>query len=40
VGSRFTLRRAVTALAMGAAAAASLVLTAPADSGNRRSTWP
>ena len=35
--SRFTLRRAVTALAMGAAAAASLVLTAPAasaDSGN------
>ena len=37
MGSRFTLRRAVTALAMGAAAAASLVLTAPAasaDSGN------
>ncbi len=37
MSSRFTLRRAVTALAMGAAAAASLVLTAPAasaDSGN------
>ena len=32
MGSRFTLRRAVTALAMGAAAAASLVLTAPAAS--------
>jgi len=30
VSSRFTLRRTVTALAMGAAAAASLVLTAPA----------
>lgn len=37
MGTRFTLRRAVTALAMGAAAAASLVLTTPAasaDSGN------
>ena len=30
MGSRFTLRRTVTALARGAAAAASLVLTAPA----------
>ena len=30
MGSRFTLRRTVTALAMGAAAAASLVLAAPA----------
>ena len=30
MSSRFTLRRTVTALAMGAAAAASLVLTAPA----------
>jgi hypothetical protein len=30
VGTRFTFRRAVTALTMGAAAAASLVLTAPA----------
>ena len=29
MGSRFTLRRTVTALAMGAAAAASLVITAP-----------
>ena len=37
MGSRFTLRRAVTAVAMGAAAVASLVLTGPtasADSGN------
>ena len=37
MSSRFTLRRTVTALAMGAAAAASLVLSAPAasaDSGN------
>jgi hypothetical protein len=37
VGSRFTLRRAAAALALGAAAVASLVLTAPAasaDSGN------
>src|SRR4051812_29705758 len=30
VGSRFTLRRAVTALTIGAAAAASVVITAPA----------
>ena len=30
MSSRFTLRRTVTALAMGAAAAASLVITAPA----------
>ena len=30
MGTRFTFRRTVTALAMGAAAAASLVLTAPA----------
>jgi plastocyanin len=34
VGTRFTLRRSVTALAMGAAAVASLVLTAPAASAD------
>ena len=32
MSSRFTIRRSVTALALGAAAAASLVLAAPAAS--------
>jgi plastocyanin len=38
VGSRFTLRRTVTALAMGAAAAASLVITAPAAAADSPQT--
>ena len=38
MGSRFTLRRAVTALAMGAAAAASLVVVAPAAAADQPQT--